>query len=834
MPTINEPPAAVTPAGQSFDYLNPPELASVILVNAPLDPDHTNVVRLPSQMDMFIDAEVTAGRALSVAELNVQNPDHDLQLSVEYQDALTYYNYGRLTIGSRRWYIFYSPEYLNKTTTRFVADIDEWLSYEWSLGYSMIERGHVAVAASQSDTYGAEYLTTPEPIDAPPVRGALSAALLGSAPDAWTVLVVSANDLRGAAAGDPYWVPHVKSAEIVNANILASQATINSAAQVQVNVPAGTYPWSGNVGSVPPIGTPENGYVPDAYLATTPNSGNPPTRMELNTAAAYARFLAVNSGASISGDVAGYWDRALDIAIHADPAGHGVTDPNLSPVGQSPHGLGIRINVQNTTPGAMALFGFTSFNSYTFTYTGPYSWDQATTGSAAVLVPVVTASPVSTIDGVSAGGGAYLFTLRGFAEYMTAMQGAPWVISGITGIRLVPSWAVGGGGDSSFTPVVPSLDPGDPSWVAAAAIPRFVGAVATATEAPAVLAGWRETLLASLGASQWRKLITAQFTDLLVGNGDSMVSFRPDQWQTDSIGFTAVTGAAHGDPSIRIIPNGYNELGSQMGIETPVGGSAGAAHSGYGSAASNVAAQDLAPYLNAFSSEATWQTQFRQRELALSLGLKGIQMSLGVQGVSTALGGVTGAAAGALSGGPVGAAIGAAGAASGLAGLVTTAIQASNQITLLDVSTDGSFDIGAYQLGVSGIAAIASFDTWWQSLYSTSGSGQVHSLASPWRAIIQQAFTVIISVPTADRIAALISEWSRYGYMIGRAFVPPQLNAMSDYTYWQTADALVLGAVPQTRRQTIAGAFNRGVTIWESVAAIGTKPANTPVPGISY
>ena len=155
---------------------------------------------------------------------------------------------------------------------------------------------------------------------------------------------------------------------------------------------------------------------------------------------------------------------------------------------------------------------------------------------------------------------------------------------------------------------------------------------------------------------------------------------------------------------------------------------------------------------------------------------------------------------------------------------------------MLDISQDGSFDIGAYQLGLSGLASVAAFDTWMQSLSAASGSGSANSLASAWRSIISQAFTAIVTVPTAERIHKLLSEWRRFGYMIGQAFVPPRLDAMTKMTYWQTSETTILGAVPQARRHTIASAFNRGTTVWTSLADIGTdvSGSNTPNTGISY
>lgn len=701
---IDDVPNGVTDAGQDFDYVDPPRLASVVLVNAPLDPDHVNVGLNRATYDTFIDAEVTAGRALVLDAVNLQNPEHDLEVEVEYETAATFYNYGRVTIGSRKWYVFYTPTYHNKTVTRFVADIDEFPSYDWTLGYTQIDRGHVAVAASQNDTYGAQYLTAPEPIQAEPVRGVASATLLGSVPSAWTVLVVSANDLRGDGSGVPFFDSHVQSTEIGGAADLASSATVDSDAHVLYTVPDALYPWD--------------------------------------------------------------------------------TDPG--------------------------------------------------TGTPNVYVPIVTASPGSTIDGVNAGGGVYLFTARGFAEYMTIMQGAPWVISGISDVRLVPSWAVGGGGDAAFSARVPSRDPLDSSWAAAASIPNYVAAVVSATTSPTVLANWRDTVLATVGAVGWRKLVTGQFCQILVGAGEGFQTFKPDQWQTDGLGFQAATGAAHGDPSIRLTPTGYNDLGPQLGLSSPVGGRAGVQQSGFGLAASNPAAQDTSPYLSAFASHQTWLVNVLNKELAVTLGLTGIQLNAGVQGIQSVLGGATGAAGAALGGGgPAGIAAGALGSVSGLA---TAGITASNTITMLDISTDGSFDIGARQLGLSGLAQVTAFNAWFQSLFATSGQGVPDQLASGWRAIVGQAFQAVITVPSAERIKTLLSEWKRYGYMIGQVFKPTRLDPMTKMSYWLTTDAVIVGSVPQQRRQTIASAFDRGTTVWTSIADIGTDVTgtNTPRAGISY
>lgn len=855
---VNSVPTGVTQAGLDYEYPSDPPFATIVLVNMPADPDHQNVGLNRDAYDTYIDAQIAAtgdptvpgGAAWILGEDQVMyDPEYNLRAKIDYDTAMRLYNYGRIQVADgRKWYVFYTPVYKNQTVTIFNADIDEFPTFDWTLGYSMIERGHVAVAASQGDTYGNQFLTAPEPIDAAPVRGVLDAALLGSAPDDWTVLVISANDLRGDEGGaEKFWELHINNGSIQEAATLASSATINSSGVVQTEIEEPAYPWGIPGPPSPPPGPPENGFVPDDMLG---GIDGPDVRAELQTVIAFDLAVASYADIQITPPISGapaspsaYWDRDLDEAIHADPALYGVTDPDLAPIGHSLHGLGIRINVTGTQRSHLTEFGFSRFNDYTYTYLGPYTWDMAIPGTTQVFVPEVVESPVSTIDGVAAGGGCYKFTMRGFAEYMTIMQGAKWVLDGIVDIRLVPGWALSGGGDAEFTATKPSRDPSDAMWATAAAIPVFAAEVVSATASPAVLNNWRASALAAVGVSDvWRKLLTSPFTDLLVGNGDGVSSFKPDQWESANIAFEAITGAAHGDPSIRLIPLDYNELGTQLGIDTPVGGTAGVTRSGFSSAAANTAAADMAPFQAGYSNDASWQAQFRQRELAQSLGLENIQLSLGAAGVNAIFGGgasvAKGAAeGGALLGGAVGFLAGAvAGAASAPAQLMQAAIQASNAIQLLAVETDGSFDIGAYQLGIAGEAAVFSFSTWWQSLDSVSGSGSPERLASAWRAIIGQAFNVIIAMPSTERINALVSMWKRFGYMIGQAFTPSQLNAMEKFTYWKTDGALITGSTPQEKRQTIAGAFDRGVTVWTNLADIGTDvtDANTPLAGISY
>lgn len=672
---------------------------AVVIVAAPLDRNYRNVALNAAAVDAFIAAEITAGRA-HVASVERWDPWSNLQLAIPIELGVDF-NYGRFTVDDRSWYAFLDGDYLNKTadgnTMRYLQPTpDVWTTYGPTIGYCMVERGHIAVAASQGDTYGDQYLTAPEPIDAPPVNGVLGAGILGSTPGDWTVLVISANDLRGTGAGTPFWATHVNALQISEAAGLASSATINHLGVVQTAIPNAEYPWI-------------NGTLGDG--------------------------------------------------------------PN-------------------------------------------------------VMVPLVTPSPVSRIDGVSAGGGVYLFTPSGFAEYMTIMQGAPWITAGISEVRLVPSWAVGGGGDAGYSARTPSQDPADGSWTAASGIPNFAASVTTSTASGTVLAGWRETVLAEFGAEIFRKLITAPFTEILLSSGDGFASFRPDQWHASGIGYEGATGAAHGDPSIRLLPVGYNEMGSQLGLDTPVGGHAGRAASGYGLAAANTGSQDMTPYLGAFSSHTTWTANGLNKALAITLGLTNIQLNAGVQAIQTVLGGAASARGGV--GGAADAAL------SALPTLATAGITASNTITMLDISQDGSFDIGGVLLGMSGVTGVAVFDAWYQTLSSVSGQGSPESLASGWRAIVAQGFKAVVSMPSAERIKALLSEWRRFGYMIGQAFIPPRLDVMTHWSFWQLSEPTILGAFPQSARDAVSAAFERGVTVWNTVAEIGTEPDNEPVAGVTY
>lgn len=695
MGRIDDIPGDVTHAGQDLDYPNPPALVSIVLVNAPLDPAHQNIGLNQAAYDDFIAAEVTAGRAYTNDEFVLYDPEHPLVIPLTYDQAAPY-NYGRLTIDSRNWYVFYTAKYLNAANTRMMPDIDEWASYpNMQLGYSTIERGHVGVAVSQGDTYGDQYLTTPEPIEAPPVNGLYAASVLPNSIDDYTVLVISANNLRGNGTETPYFQHHFNEFNIGQAAGFATDATDDVAGSPQITIGEAAYPW----------------------LATSGGGG--------------------------------------------------------------------------------------TFQLY---------------------VPHVTPAPASTIDGVPAGGGVYLFTPGGYLTWLAVMQGAPWIADGIVDIRLVPTWAVPGGGSTGATVLLPPTTPLDASWAIAADIPAYVGTVVSTTVEGTQLDGWRDELLALFGAGEYRKILTAPYTDIMIGNGSGAQHLRPDQMLSDGIGLAAATGAAHGEMSAHVRPV-YNNLGSQYGLDVGVGGAAGLVTSGYGRGAANTASADMGPWQSAYASFTGRQVLLNQQALAQSLAITGVQMSMGVQGIQTVMN-ATGAAASGNFGG----------ALADAGNYAVAGIAANNSLEILDISQDGSMDIASYQFGLSGEASLLTFDAWAQSLRAISGSGRAEQLASAWRTLLEQAIDVIIVIPSVERVYACLSIWRRYGYMIERAFTPGRLDVMSHFSYWKTSEATILGSAPQAEKQTIAEAFNQGLTVWNDISEIGSDQTgnNEPVTGSYY
>lgn len=695
MGRIDDIPLGVTPAGQSFDYPNPPDsIPHVVFVSGNFGPDHEQAAVGHVPYDTFIDAEIAANRAVSFDLIDL-DPTEPMRVPLSLS-AMLPYNYFRLGIAGYNYYGFCSAKYGTKTVTIMQTRLDPFAMFDWQLGFSMIDRGHVGVATSQGDTYGNLYCTAPEPIEAPPVVGVRSATALSNDISDYTVMVISANDLTGNGSGTPFFQHHFDEFDIGQAAGFATSATADTATGApQITVAEAEYPWLGASG------------------------------------------------------------------------------------------------------------GGGTFQLY---------------------VPDVTPAPAATIDGVAAGGGVYLFTPGGWLTYQGAMQGAPWVTGGIVDIRLVPIWALSGGGSSGSTILLPPTNPLDASWASAAAIPVEQTAVTTGGASFSVLGGWRDSVLGDYGAGIFRKLLTAPYASILIGNGEGGREYRPDEWLSDAIGGEVLTGALHGEMSARVTPD-YNQLGEQEGFDVPLGGTAGRTASGYGRAASNTANTDMGPWTSAYASVTGRQVLTDQQALAQTLAITGAQMQMGTQGAQTVINAV-----GDVAGGNV------VGAATAAASYAVAGIAVNNSLELLDIAQDGALDIAAYQLGLSGISTLKAFNAWKQSLEAVSGSGSPEHLASAWRLLKGHCVNVIVTLPTSERVYSLLSMWRRYGYTIGRAFQPSTLNVMSHYSYWKTEGATVIGNLPSEHRPTIEAAFNRGVTLWTDLSLIGTvdPTTNTPITGTYY
>jgi hypothetical protein len=716
MAHIDDVPSGVTGAGQDYDYNSVP-IAVVTVVYAPVDSEHTVIGRTRADYDAYIDNENAEGRAL-VHNVQILDPRDGFKLETTI-NAAAEYNYARVVMGTRRWYMFIDRmEWLSPSTIAFHTTVDPFPTYPgWGLGYSLIERSHAAVAASQGDTYGNLYCGAPEPISAPPERNVQSVEVLSSTISGWTVIVISANDLRGNGTGVPYFRRHVLEEEI-------------------------------------------NGAQQQAWLA-----------------------------------------------------------------GRSPAVLGSDDDFYPTGDGPNSNHGFVFSD-----YGAPYPWRNGDD----IYIPDVHPSPVSRIDGIAQGGGAYLFTPAGYANWLTVMQGASWVVEGITDIRIVPTWAVSGGGGGGSVGSVGAKNPTAAVWEAAAAIPNYVQSITTNQFDQTVLTGWRETYLSNIDGEYFRKLVTGPHTRIVIGAGEGSEEFDPTLMRSSGVTVHAQTGLAHGEPDIRITAD-YNLMGDQKPIHMGAGGHPGVVASGYGRAAANTGQADMAPVNAAMQNYASRQTTEYNMVMAKHFETEKVAMNMGIIGVQSVLQAGGGAALAGLAGaGPIGAVAGA--VVGGASAAVTAGVSSNNSLDLQDISLGGSLDIASYQLAVNGAFAVMSFRAWVQALDSVSGKGSSAALSAAWRLVTGQGFRVTVMAPTEDNARRLIATWRRYGYMIGRAFRPSRLDVMTRYSYWKTADAVITGRMPQEARAKIAAAFDAGVTVYESLNDIGVdvSQSNAPVSGFVY
>jgi hypothetical protein len=164
-------------------------------------------------------------------------------------------------------------------------------------------------------------------------------------------------------------------------------------------------------------------------------------------------------------------------------------------------------------------------------------------------------------------------------------------------------------------------------------------------------------------------------------------------------------------------------------------------------------------------------------------------------------------------------------------------IAASHGAAAYDLTTSASSaqqNIGSALAGVDAISKSRAIRAVARNAEGVAPSADRLTIESPRLLASGRGPLVSVLGMTAGDLARAVAEFDRYGYTVNRAMVPPRLDAMTKRTYWQTADTTVVGSLPQADRQTIASAFERGVTVWASVAEIGTHPANAPQSGVTY
>ncbi len=162
MPTLDKTPDAVSGAGLGHNYTNRGNI-SVVFVQAPLDAEYRNVGLNQGVVDAYIQGRINAGAAFQTTVKGF-NPDVAMQITMTMVNARMF-NYMRVTLpNGLKWYSFVIPEYLNDTTVKFVPRPDYWTIYQPGIGLGFVRQSHVAVAASQNDAFGDQYLTEPEDI----------------------------------------------------------------------------------------------------------------------------------------------------------------------------------------------------------------------------------------------------------------------------------------------------------------------------------------------------------------------------------------------------------------------------------------------------------------------------------------------------------------------------------------------------------------------------------------------------------------------------------------------------------------------------------------------
>lgn len=153
---------------------------------------------------------------------------------------------------------------------------------------------------------------------------------------------------------------------------------------------------------------------------------------------------------------------------------------------------------------------------------------------------------------------------------------------------------------------------------------------------------------------------------------------------------------------------------------------------------------------------------------------------------------------------------------------------------LADSSSSAQSNIGSALAGIDAISKSRAIRSVARNAEGVAPTADAISVQSPRIMATGRGPLVSVLGMTAGDLAKTVAEFDRYGYTVNRPMVPPRLDPMTERSYWRTAETTVLGDMPQEDRQRIAGAFERGVTVWTDVAKIGTHPANAPRSGVTY
>lgn len=302
---------------------------AVVLVKSRLDREYTNIALNAAAVDSFITGEIAGGRAY---QTNVErwSPWSPLQVQLGLAAAISY-NYARFTLGGRSWYGFLDAEYLNLTDTLYQVTPDAWTTYAPQIGYSMVVRSHVAVAASSGGDVG--YCLEPEGFTPGDLIGysAYTPDPLGTP----RVLVISTTDLRA----DPFADVDADVADTMTDPITQTRA-------------------SGTIDAPQPVGDPQ----PFAYLVGNsdyddlfyyPYSDGPGTMMQRPVAVGATPSIVdgviAEGGAFVYGSVGAAITHLSKLA-HAPWIADGIQKVLLIPGGSSTGNGSVDLSPRSTIP----------------------------------------------------------------------------------------------------------------------------------------------------------------------------------------------------------------------------------------------------------------------------------------------------------------------------------------------------------------------------------------------------------------------------------------------------------------------------------------------------